>query len=103
MRAQMVAALGSLRLMSKVEERREERRRQEILRQKDEREAVERMLKGLLTGVENSSAAGSQRNAGSVSAGSPAGGSARGGGSVTAESVGTVAPAEELTPQATGD
>jgi hypothetical protein len=97
MRAQMVAALGSLRLMSKVEERREDRRRQEAIRQKDEREAVERMLKGLLSSVANSSAAGSQGNAGSVSAGSPAGGSVR------AESVGVPAPAEETTPQATGD
>lgn len=97
MRAQMVAALGSLRLMSKVEERREDRRRQEAIRQKDEREAVERMLKGLLSGVANSSAAGSQGNAGSVSAGSPAGGSVR------AESVGVPAPAEETTPQVTGD
>lgn len=102
MRAQMVAALGSLRLMSKVEERREERRRQEVLRQKDEREAVERLLKGLLTGAESSSAAGSQRNGGSVSNGSPAGGSVRAA-SVSAESVGTVAPAEDLTPQTTSD
>ncbi|CAG7851593.1 SubName: Full=Uncharacterized protein {ECO:0000313/EMBL:CCA69169.1} [Serendipita indica DSM 11827] len=94
MRAQMMAALGSLRLMNKVEERREERRRQEQIRQKDEREAVERMLKNLLAGVANSTS-GSTGNAPSVSAGSPAGGSVR------AESVGVPAPAEDSTPQGT--
>lgn len=92
MRAQMVAALGSLRLMSKVEERREERRRQEQTRQKDEREALEKMLKTLLTSS-TASAAGSTGVGGSVSAGSPAGGS------IHAESVGVPAPAEETTPQ----
>jgi hypothetical protein len=91
MRAQMVAALGSLKLMNKVEERREERRRQEAMRQKDEREAVERMLKSLMSGAAHS-AAGSTGNAGSVSAGSPAGGSVR------AESVGVPATAEETPP-----
>jgi len=89
-----MAALGSLRLMNKVEERREDRRRQEVIRQKDEREAIERLLKTLLANGANSSTAGSQGNAGSVSAGSPVGGSVR------AESP---APVEEKTTQPTGD
>lgn len=83
MRAQMIAALGSLRLMTKVEEKREQRRREEAIRQKDEREAVERMLKGLLAGSP-SSAPGSSGRAGSTGAGS-----------VRDESVGVPAPAEE--------
>ncbi|KAG8796461.1 hypothetical protein FRC17_007996, partial [Serendipita sp. 399] len=86
-------ALGSLRLLNKVEEKREERRRLEQMRQKDERATVERLLKTLLSGVANS-ASGSTGNAPSVSAGSPAGGSVR------AESVGVPAQ-EEVTPQGT--
>lgn len=87
MRAQMVAALGSLKLMNKLEERREERRRAEQLRQKDERVAVERMLNALMMGSATS-AAGSTGNAPSLTTGSPAGGSVR------AESLGEPAEAE---------
>ncbi|KAG8799982.1 hypothetical protein FRC16_003978 [Serendipita sp. 398] len=93
MRVQIFQALGSLRLLNKVEEKREERRRLEQMRQKDERAAVERLLKNLLPGVANSTG-GSTGNAPSVSAGSPAGGSVR------AESVGDPGQ-EEATPQGT--
>jgi hypothetical protein len=95
MRAQMFAALGSLRLMGKVEERREQRRREEALRQKDEREAMERIFKGLLTNSAASASGGSIGHANSVSAGSPSGGSVRD------ESVGVPASVEEGTPTPT--
>lgn len=91
MRAQMIAALSSLRYMSKLEERREERRKQEQTRQKDEREGLERMLKSLIN-TSTASAAGSAGRGGSVSAGSPGAGSIRG------EIVGAPA-SEETTPQ----
>jgi hypothetical protein len=59
-RAQMQAALSSLRLLTKVEERRETRRLDEINKVREERDLVEKMLKTILSGMPNGSASGSQ-------------------------------------------
>ena len=49
--AQMQAALSSLRLLTKVEERREMRRLEEVMKVREERSFVEMMLKNILTNV----------------------------------------------------
>lgn len=54
-RAQMQAALSSLRLLTKVEERREMRRLEEVMKVREERAFVETMLKNILTTVPNGS------------------------------------------------
>jgi hypothetical protein len=88
----MAAALNSIQLWNKVEHRREERRRQEQTKQKDERDGLERLLKGLLS-HSTASAAGSTGAGGSVGAGSPVVGSIRG------EIAGAVSSSDETTPQ----
>src|SRR5258708_576536 len=50
-RGQMQAALSSLRLLTKVEERREMRRLEEVMKVREERALVETMLKNILTTV----------------------------------------------------
>ena len=59
-RAQMQAALSSLRLLTKVEERREMRRLEEVMKVREERSFVETMLKNILSTVPNVSPSGSQ-------------------------------------------
>ena len=71
-RVQMQAALSSLRLLTKVEERREMRRLEEVMKVREERAFVETMLKSILTNVPSSggSAGGSQpRGPGSAGVG----------------------------------
>ena len=48
-RLQMQAALSSLRLLTKVEERREHRRLEEVMKVREERALVETMLNKILT------------------------------------------------------
>jgi hypothetical protein len=59
-RAQMQAALSSLRLLTKVEERREMRRIEEVMKIREERDLVEKTLKSILSQVHNRSPGGSQ-------------------------------------------
>jgi len=59
-RAQMQTALSSLKLLTKVEERREMRRHDEVMKVREERALVEMMLKNILSSVPNGSASGSQ-------------------------------------------
>jgi len=99
-RAQMQAALSSLRLLTKVEERREMRRLEEVMKVKEERAFVETMLKNILTTVPNAngSSSGSQpRGPGSSGVGDE---SARDSGSTRAASSepGAPMPAEDTAP-----
>jgi hypothetical protein len=97
-RVQMQAALSSLRLLTKVEERREMRRLEEVMKVREERAFVETMLKNILTTVPNGSATGSQpRGPGSSGMGDE---SARESGSTRAASSepGVPMPVEDTTP-----
>jgi hypothetical protein len=94
----MQAALSSLRLLTKVEERREMRRLEEIMKVREERAFVESMLKNILTTVPNGSPGGSQpRGPGSSGLGDE---SARDSGSTRAASSepGVPMPQEDKTP-----
>ena len=97
-RVQMQAALSSLRLLTKVEERREMRRLEEVMKVKEERAFVETMLKNILSTVPNGSSSGSQpRGPGSSGVGDE---SARESGSTRAASSepGVPMPVEDTTP-----
>lgn len=94
-RVQMQAALSSLRLLTKVEERREMRRLEEVNKVKEERVFVETMLKNILSTVPTG---GSQpRGPGSPGAGGDE--SAKGSGSTRAASSepGAPMPSEDTT------
>ena len=100
-RAQMQAALSSLRLLTKVEERREMRRLEEVMKVREERSFVETMLKSILTNVHGGSASGSQpRGPGSAGVGGDE--SARESGSTRAASSEPGGPnaGEDTTPSA---
>ena len=98
-RVQMHAALSSLRLLTKVEERREMRRLEEVMKVREERALVETMLKNILTVPSGSSSGSQPRGPGSTGVGDE---SARDSGSTRAASSepGVPMPVEDTTPSA---